>query len=209
LILRVGVDLEVVVDGRGGWGTGSAGATLGAVLDTVRSAIGRRTVVQVLLDGEDLSRERQTQLGERSASEFSLLEIRTVDPQAFGRDALIGISSHLRNLEQAHADAAQLLESSEYGRGTERLSECYTGWDTLSRAVRDVAQLTGIELKNVELGSQRGDELIRKLNQVLMRFRGAMEFRDVMRLSELSDQELRPMIAQWTAMVEKLRGQIG
>jgi len=205
----VGATLEVVIDGRGGWGSGSAGGTLGAVLATVRGAIGKRTVVQVVLDGEDLTRERQAQLGERSSSDFSLLEIKTVDPVAFGRDTLAGIASHIGNLERTHVEAQQLLDASEYGRGTERLSECYTGWDTLSRAVRDVASLLGTELKSVDVAGQKGDDLVRRLNQVLMRFRGAMEFRDVMRLSELADQELKPMLAQWRSMVDALGKGLG
>ncbi|MBI2931119.1 MAG: hypothetical protein HYY16_05670 [Planctomycetes bacterium] len=196
--------MEVVIDGRGGWGTGASGTTLGRVLETVQSSIGRRTVIQVVLDGVELTRERQEELRHKNTNEFGLLEVKTADPVTFALEAMKGIRSHLQNLERCHGEAAQFIEAAEYGRATERLTECYSSWDTLSRAVRDVAFMIGAEMKSLDLGAMRGDDLIRRLNLALMRFRSAMEFRDVMRLSEIADQDLRPAIIAWRALLEKL-----
>ncbi len=197
--------MEIVIDGRRGFGAKESGFTLGAVLDRVRGAIGSRTVVQLVLDGEDLTRERQQELLTRNASAFSLLEVKTVDGVAIGRETLTGIEAHLGNLERKHLEASQFFEACEYGRATERLSECAGGWDTLSRAARDVAGMAGLELRNLDAGGIRGDELVRRLNSALMRFRGAMEFRDVLRLSEIADQDLRPGLVSWRALVDNLR----
>ncbi len=196
--------MEVVIDGRGGWTRGSAGSTLAAVLETVRKALGGRRIVLIVLDGEELTRERESALGARNSDDFSMLEMRTIDSGVLGRETLKGIAAHLANLERAHQEAAKLIEAAEYGRATERLTECYGGWDTLSRAVRDAAFIAGTELKSIDLGPYRADELVRKLNQSLMRVRGAMEFRDVMRLSELAEQELKPALADWRKLVDAL-----
>jgi hypothetical protein len=195
--------VEVVVDGRRGWGAGD-GRTLGAIWDAVEASLGRKKIILMVLDGEELTRERRQELRGRNAGDFSLLEVKTVDPVDFGREALKGISAHLENLDRAHCEAARLLEAAEYGRATERLWECYNGWDTLSRAVRDVAVMAGVSLAKVPARGTTGSELIGRLNQTLARFRSAMDFPDIVRLSRLATHDLRPELAAWRTLVDKL-----
>jgi hypothetical protein len=197
--------MEVVVDGLGGWGADTAGTTVGEVLRTIRSSLGGRAIVSLVLDGEPLTEQRQSELARRRAADFGLLIVRTVDAKSFSLMALEGIVTHLRNLERAHALAAQHLEASELGRAMERLAECHNGWDTLARALRDVATVSGIDLRRVDADGKPADERFRDLQFSLARFRTAQQFRDLVREGDLAEHDLRPMLAGWRAIVDALR----
>ena len=198
--------MEVVVDGKFGLVAPETGTTFREVFDSLRrsAASRRRIVVSFTLDGEVLSAEREGVLYGQPPGEYGLLEVRTIDPFQMAQDTLAGLSGHLRNMEKLHQEAGASTASGEYSKALEKFDACFNGWDILLRAVRDVASLSSADLKTLKAGGDTVDVRIRELQDSLLRFSAALEFKDVMRIAEIVQSELGTALVRWKAVVEAL-----
>jgi hypothetical protein len=198
--------VEVVVDGRTGMVTPGEGATFRSIFDSLRKSISlrRRVIVGFTLDGENVTPEQEAKLGSQPTGTYGLLEVRTVDPFAFSLDTLTGLISLLRTMERTHDDASGFVASGEYTKALEKFDSCFQCWDILVRAVRDVGGITAADFRTLRAGGEPVQDRIRQLQDVLMRFAAAFEFKDVVRIGEIVKTELRPRLADWRSVLDAL-----
>jgi hypothetical protein len=198
--------MEVVVDGRSGMNAPESGTTFQSIFEQQRRAATsrRRAVVSFVLDGEALSSERQADLSGQPPGSYGLLEVRTVDPFEVSVGTLTGLLGHLRNMDKTHDEAAIFAGSGEFAKALEKFDACFQGWDILIRAVRDVASLSSADLRTLKAGGTFVQDQIRLLQDALLRFSAAFEFKDVMRVADIVQNELKPRLADWKAVVEAL-----
>jgi hypothetical protein len=198
--------MEVVVDGKTGMNAPETGTTFQVIFEGLRKTVAsrRRAIVSFILDGEVLSVERQADLAGQPPGTYGLLEVRTVDPFEFSVGTLTGLLSHLKNMERTHDEAAACVSSGEFSKALEKFDACFQGWDILIRAVRDVAGLSSADIRSLKAGASTVQDRIRALQDTLLRFSAAFEFKDVMRIAEIVQNELKPHLAEWKAVVEAL-----
>ena len=198
--------MEVVVDGKTGLSSSGANSNFRTVLESVRQVVAsrKRMVVSLVLDGELLSVERQSRLAERSAAEFGLLEIRTIDPLQLSRETLGGLLAHVGNMEKTQAEAAAAAEGGEYAKALEKFDAVFNGWDILLRAVRDVGALSAVNFRDLLAGDVPVDLRIRELQDALVRFSASLEYKDVPAIAEIIGNELRKALGHWRHVVESL-----
>jgi hypothetical protein len=198
--------MEVVIDGKSGFGTPDEGTTLRAVVESLKRTVAsrRRSVVALVLDGQALSAERLGLLADEAPGKFSLLEVRTADPVELSSGTLAGLVGHLQNMERSHADVIAAVSGGEYGRSLDRSEAVFFAWDILLRAVRDVGGMIGSDYRTFDVGGATLDGRIRDLQDVLIRFSAALEYKDVARVTEIVDQELKPKLPQWKAVLDAL-----
>jgi hypothetical protein len=203
--------MEVVVDGRSGMNAPESGTTFHAIFDSLRKAAAsrRRAVASFVLDGEVLSIERQADLAGQAPGTYGLLEVRTIDPLEFSLNTLTGLLSHLKNMERTHDEAALCAGSGEFAKALEKFDSCFQGWDILIRAIRDVASLTSADLRTLKAAGSTVQDQIRLLQDSLLRFSAAFEFKDVMRVAEIVQAELKPRLESWRGVVEALSQHVG
>ena len=203
--------MEVVVDGRAGLTTADTGTTFQSVFEQVRrvAALKRRIVVSLTLDGETLSAEREGALAPRAPEGFALLEVRTVDPVQLSLETLAGLQAHVANMGRTHDEAAEAAEKGEYSRALEKFDAVFHGWDIRLRAVRDVGALSGADFRTLAAGDGPVENRIRQLQDALLRFSAALEFKDVPRIAEIVKTELRTALEHWKAVVEALSRHVG
>jgi hypothetical protein len=203
--------MEVVVDGRAGMTAPENGTTFRALFEQIRrnAANRRRMVVSFVLDGETLSVERQGLLAERAPAGFGLLEVRTIDPLQFSLETLAGLTSHVKNMEKAHEDASAAAGAGEYSKALEKFDAVFNGWDILLRAIRDVGALSGADFRSLRAGDQPVEARVRHLQDALLRFSAALEFKDVPRIAEIVQDELRGALVQWRGIVAALSQHVG
>lgn len=198
--------MEVVVDGRTGLSTPGGNADFRTVCESVRRAVSsrKRMVVSMILDGEVLSAERQAMLAARSAADFGLLEVRTIDPLHLSRETLAGLLAHVGNMEKTQAEAAAAAEGGEYAKALEKFDAVFNGWDILLRAVRDVGALAAVDFRSLLAGGAPVDLRIRELQDALVRFSASLEYKDVPAIAEIIGNELRKALGHWRSVVESL-----
>jgi hypothetical protein len=198
--------MEVVVDGKTGLMTPDSGTTLQAVLEALRRNISsrRRVVVSFTLDGEKLDLDKLGARAEQPPGSFGLLEVRTADPFQFSVGTLSGLLGHLKNMEKCQEEALQCANAGEYAKTLEKADACFYGWDILLRAVRDVGALSMADLKNLDASGLTIDARIKELQDALLRFSAALEFKDVARLAEIIETEFRLRLHDWRSVIEAL-----
>ncbi|HVR84804.1 MAG TPA: hypothetical protein VMU54_10875 [Planctomycetota bacterium] len=198
--------MEVVVDGKTGLMTPDAGTTFQAYLEALRRNMSsrRRVIVSFTLDGEKIDPDNLGVKGAQPPGDFGLLEVKTADPFLFSIGTLSGLLTHLKNMEKSQEDALTFAAAGEYAKTLEKADGCFYGWDILLRAVRDVGTLTTADLKNLDAGGISVDARIRELQDALLRFSAAMEFKDVARIAELIETEFRLRLQDWRTVIEAL-----
>ncbi|HEV3028393.1 MAG TPA: hypothetical protein VG457_12520 [Planctomycetota bacterium] len=198
--------MEVVVDGKTGLMTPDAGTTFQAYLEALRRNMSsrRRVIVSFTLDGEKIDPDNLGVKGAQPPGDFGLLEVKTADPFLFSVGTLSGLLTHLKNMEKSQEDALQFAAAGEYAKTLEKADACFYGWDILLRAVRDVGTLTAADLKNLDAGGVSVDARIRELQDALLRYAAAMEFKDVARIAELIQTEFRLRLHDWRTVIEAL-----
>ncbi|HYE99357.1 MAG TPA: hypothetical protein VEJ18_10620 [Planctomycetota bacterium] len=203
--------MEVVVDGRAGLTTPETGTTFRTLFEQIRrsAALKRRVVVSLTLDGETLSAEREGTLAGQPPTGFALLEVRTVDPVQLSLETLGGLQGHVANMIRTHDEAAEASEKGEYARALEKFDAVFHGWDILLRAVRDVGALSGADFRQLTAGDGPVENRIRQLQDALLRFSAALEFKDVPRITEIVKQELRSALDHWKEVVAALTRHVG
>jgi hypothetical protein len=130
--------------------------------------------------------------------------VKTADPFQFSVGTLSGLLTHLKNMEKSQEDALQFAAAGEYAKTLEKADACFYGWDILLRAVRDVGTLSTADLKNLDAGGVSVDTRIRELQDALLRYSAAMEFKDVARIAELIQTEFRLRLHDWRTVIEAL-----
>jgi hypothetical protein len=198
--------MEVVVDGKTGLMTPDSGTTLQAVLEALRRNISsrRRVIVSFTLDGEKLDVDKLGERAEQPPGTFGLLEVKTADPFQFSVGTLSGLLGHLKNMEKCQEEALQCANAGEYAKTLEKADACFYGWDILLRAVRDVGALSMADLKNLDASGLTIDARIKELQDALLRFSAALEFKDVARLAEIIETEFRLRLHDWRSVIEAL-----
>jgi hypothetical protein len=199
--------MEVVVDGRTGMGVpDEGGVTFQALFDALRRAAARkrRVVVSWTLDGEPLTPERQADLSGQPTKAYGLLEVKTADPQEVAGPTLRGLRGHLENLARVHDEAIACMASGEYARALGKFDDCFHGWDILLRAVRDLGSLASVDFKALRSGGESLELRVRDLQESLLRFGAAVEFKDADRILSLLRDELKPQLSDWREVLETL-----
>jgi hypothetical protein len=198
--------MEVVVDGKTGLAVPDEGTTLRAVLESLKTTVAsrRRIIIAFTLDGQNLTPERQGLYADQAPGKFSLLEVRTADPQEMSVGTLTGLIGHLQNMERGHADVITAVTGGEYGRSLDKSEALFFAWDILLRAVRDVGALLSPDYRSIDATGASIETRIRELQEVLLRFSSALEYKDVARVTEIVDQELKPKLPHWRGVLEAL-----
>ena len=198
--------MEVVVDGNTGMMTPDEGTTLKATLEALKRNISsrRRVIVSFTLDGEKIDPEKLGDRAEQAPGKFGLLEVKTADPFQFSVGTLTGLLTHLKNMEKSQDEAIAFATAGEYAKTLDKAEASFYGWDILLRAVRDVGTLSTADLKLLDAGGVSVEARIKELQDSLLRFAAALEFKDVARIAEIIDQELRPRLKDWRTVIESL-----
>ncbi len=199
--------MEVVVDGKTGLALRDKGATVADALARMRRETAKqgRVVLSFTLDDEVITPELEEKLSERPQSEFGMLEVRTVDPAPVALETLKGLRGHLSNLEKTHEEVESLHKTGTLGKALERIEDCSRGWGILQRGVRDVGALLAADLKQLQADGESVDARILSLQQALQRVKACLEFKDVPRGVETAQNELRPALKTWGAVIEALK----
>ena len=198
--------MEVVVDGKTGLMTQDDGTTLKATLEAIKRNISsrRRVIVSFTLDGEKIDVDNLGAKSDLPPGKFGLLEVKTADPFQFSVGTLTGLLAHLKNMEKSQEEALKFAGAGEYAKTLEKADACFYGWDILLRAVRDVGTLSTADLKTLDAGGVSVDVRIKELQDALLRFSAALEFKDVARIAEIIQEEFRQRLVDWRTVIESL-----
>lgn len=202
--------MEILLDGSVSWRPPQETPNLRELLlllDSHLLAQGR-VIIRLQLDGGELDRPRQQQLGGESPARFQKLEVESADPGELSQKTLAGLREHLDRLAPLHQESARKVRGGDYENGIRLLQTCFGGWDMIVRTVGDVVRLCRIPMEESPGSGPSTREGIARLQETLTRFRKAFTEHDLVTVADIAEYELPPAVEQWRTLLQDLSIQI-
>lgn len=196
--------MDVVIDGERGKVVPEPDAPFERIFKGVRAHVfaTRRIVLSMALDGQELSWGRQEALKPEVPKAGALLEVKTADSIQFSLETVANLTEHVANLEQGHEGAAAKMIAGAYKDALQLLAGCFEGWKVLVSGIRQMANLTSIDLATLTAGKATVDQVIQETLDSLVRFKEAFDQKDVVRIGDLAQYELKPLLGSWRLVLE-------
>jgi len=162
-----------------------------------------RTVVGVVLDGRVLSQEEQKRLVDGEQVEAATLEVRTMGIVELASDTLEEVLKHLSPLRESLEKAVRHLGAGERAEALEAFRPTLDIWLAACEAVQKVCLLSGIDPRS-DIGSTTVEAAHQKVVTTLQEVQASFEQQDWVRLSDVLEYEMLPIVAEWEALVKSL-----
>jgi len=177
--------------------------TVGQLLMHVQR--GERLVVNLLIDGQqpDLSqmtRLRQSELRGRT------LFIETIAPRDMAMEVLDEVEAQLGNAARFTGDAADLLQQNQIAKAMEKLSLCFTTWQSAQESVMKTSQLLRIDLGELRVDGQPLTDMLADFSAQLRQIKETLVNRDFVSLCDILLYETVQTNQKWNAVLDAMRG---
>ena len=177
--------------------------TIGQVLSHVHRD--NRLVVNLLIDGRRPDFDRLPQV-RRSPIDGHTLFIETAEPREMALEVIAEVESQLREADRLKGEAVELLQKTGGGaKAMEKLSGCFSTWQSAQESVVKVARLLRIDLDEIRVAGRSLSVLIGGFSGQLRQVREALEARDFVTLSDVLAYEMIETSAQWSGALSAVR----
>lgn len=179
--------------------------TVGHVLAHVQK--GNRLVTSLLIDGEEPDLNRIGTVRQALLMGHTLF-IETTDPAQMALDVLSEVEDRLGETDRLRLDAADLLQQGQPGRAMEKLSGCFSAWQTAQESVLKVSQLLKIDLESLRVSGRPLARLVDDFSAQLRQIKSALENRDFVTLGDILTYEATDTSNRWRDALAALRDHI-
>ena len=177
--------------------------TIGQVLSHVHRD--NRLVVNLLIDGREPDFDRLPQVRQSPVNGHTLF-IETAEPREMALEVIAEVESQLREADRLKGEAVELLHKSGGGaKAMEKLSGCFSTWQSAQESVVKVARLLRIDLDEVRVAGRSLSALIGGFSGQLRQVRGALESRDFVALADVLAYEMTETTTDWRGALSAVR----
>ena len=176
--------------------------TVGHVLTHIQRD--NRLVTNLLIDGREPDLDRISTIRHSLLTDHTLF-IETADPAIMALDALDEVEGQLRETDRLRSDAVETLQRGQSNRAMEKLSGCFSIWQTAQESVLKVGQLLRIDLDAVVVDGRALPDLLAAFGDQLRQIKTALENRDFVTLADILTYEANQTSDQWRAAFDALR----
>lgn len=196
--------MDIHIDGVQGIVEADPGATLAETLDKVRKAVvsSRRRVVSFSLDGEDLTRDRQKELSKTRAGQFGRLEVVTINPYEASLAVMNELLQNFEKLENAYQSAADKFREGNHEDAIKILRVCVDFWRMTFNGIEYATVLLDLRIDRMNVDGRPVNEWLQVLLEVGGRTFQAIQAGDPLRMADLSQYEMKPLIPTFKRIVE-------
>ncbi len=180
--------------------------TVGQVLAHLRRS--SRLVVNVLIDGQEPEPGRLRAMKRALIANHAVF-IETADPRQMAGGVLDEVEIQLREADRLRSESVELLDRNQPASAMEKLSGCFTTWQSAQETVLKTAQLLRIDLSCVRVQGRSFTELLADFTGHLREIKSALEERDFGGLSRLLKHDTGRTCGQWYEAIHSFRQAIG
>jgi hypothetical protein len=177
-------------------------ATLGDVLGHLQSQ--NRLVTQVLIDGREPDLEHVPQLRRRPIIGHTIF-IETTAPQQIAIEVLDQVEQQMDAADAACAAAVDHLGANDPAKAMQKLSGCFSAWQSAQQAIEKVAQLLRVDLDAIRVDDITLSAALQAFAGQLRAIREALESRDYVALTDTLQYEVGQTVRQWRDALAQLR----
>lgn len=176
--------------------------TVGEVLAHLRRD--NRLVTNLLIDGRepDLARIGTVR---RAPLTGHTVYIETAEPRQMALEVLTEVESQLQEADRLKSDAVELLQRNQPVKAMEKLSGCFSTWQTAQESVQKISQLLGIDLDAVRVSNRSLSNLMQEFAAQLRQIKTSLEQRDFVALSDVLTYEATETSTQWRMALRAIR----
>ncbi len=180
--------------------------TVGQVLSHLQRD--NKLVVHVLVDGQVPDLEQMGTLRKSPLSGHTLF-IETADPRQLAADALSAVQEQMIEAERLRAETVDLLQKNQNVRAMEKLSGCFSTWQSAQESVLKTARLLRIDLNQICVDDELFTDLLAEFIDQLRQVKTALENRDFVLMTDVLSYEITQTSARWVSALRVLRKVIG
>ena len=177
-------------------------STLGDVLTHVTGR--NRLVTQVLIDGQEPDIDHVPQWRRRPLLGHTVF-IETHSPADIAADVLDEVARQMDEADVSREKAIDDLHANAANKALQKLSGCFTAWQTAQQAIGQVAKLLKIDLEGVRVDDITLAEALASFAAQLRDLRDAIECRDYVTVSDVLTYEIGKTVGQWRNALTQLR----
>ncbi len=177
-------------------------STLGDVLSHLQGQ--NRLVTQVLIDGREPDMDHVPQLRRRTLLGHTVF-IETSEPRQIAIDVLDEIERQMDQADLTRVAALDHLSAGETNKALQKLSGCFTIWQSAQQAIEKVSQLLRVDLELVRVDDITLASALESFAAQLKSIREALEARDYVSLGDTLRYEIGETVHQWRDALTQLR----
>ena len=177
-------------------------STLGDVLTHVSGR--NRLVTQVLIDGREPDIDHVPNWRRRPLLGHTVF-IETHAPADIAADVLDEVARQMDEAEVSRERAIADLHANAANLALQKLSGCFTAWQSAQQAIGQVAKLLKVDLERVRVQDITLAEALSNFAGQLRDLRDAIEGRDYVTVSDVLTYEIGRTIGQWRDALTQLR----
>ena len=166
-----------------------------------------RLVVNLLIDGQEPNYDDFAALT-RSRLDAHSLFIETADPREIATDALKEVEQQMAEADRLSGEAVALLQKNQPAGAMQKLSGCFTTWQSAQESVDKTAQLMRLKLDDISAAGQSISSLMIEFGQQLRSIRDALESRDYVTLGDVLTYETPATTRKWRQAMTVMRQSI-
>ena len=179
--------------------------TVGEVLAHLRRD--NRLVTNLLIDGREPDLARIGTVRQSPLTGHTIY-IETAEPRGMALEVICEVESQLREADRLKSDAVEMLQRNQPVKAMEKLSGCFTTWQTAQESVQKVSQLLAINLDVVRVSGRSLSALMHEFAGQLRQIKAALEQRDFVTLSDILTYEATETSTQWRMALGAIRDAI-
>ena len=176
--------------------------TVGEVLSHLRRD--NRLITNLLIDGQEPDLERIGTV-RKSPLDGHTVFIETAEPREMALEVIEAVGTQLQEADRLKGDAAELLQRNQPVKAMEKLSGCFTTWQTAQESIRKISQLLKVNLDDVRVAGRSLSALMHDFAAQLREIKGSLEQRDFVTLSDILTYEATETSAQWRMALAAVR----
>lgn len=168
--------------------------TVGEVLAHLRRD--NRLITNLLIDGRepDLNRIGTVR---RSPLNGHTVYIETAEPRQMALEVIEAVETQLREADRLKSDAVEMLQRNQPVKAMEKLSGCFSTWQTAQESISKVSQLLRIDLDAVRVAGHSLTSIMQDFAGQLRQIKSSLEQRDFVTLSDILTYETTETNSRW------------
>jgi hypothetical protein len=167
-----------------------------------------RLVVHVLIDGQEPDLSQMGNVRKIELDRHTLF-VETANPAHLALQALVEVESQLDEADRLRCEASDLITKNQNQKAMEKLSGCFSTWQSAQESVLKTAQLLRLDLSEIQVAGRPLTDMVREFATQLRQIKGALENRDFVLLNDILTYEAVETTGRWRAAVNSLRSAVG
>lgn len=163
-----------------------------------------RLVTSLLIDGSEPDLDRIGTVRQSLLNGHTVF-IETTDPGQMALEVIAEVEEQLVHTDRMRADAIDLLQRGLSSKAMEKLSGCFSAWQTAQDSILKTSQLLRIDLESVRVWDRPLSELLQGFAGHLRDIKTSLEQRDFVTLSDILTYEAAETSSRWRDALAAMR----